>query len=130
MQAGHDGAERDVEDLRRVRVAEVADVDEHDDVTEVVGERGERGHDRVLGEPLDDAVISAAVKTKLARDRTATLTGIEVETVNRTVYLRGTAPDGAAKQRAASLARRVDGVVAVENELEVTKTTRAGDAPQ
>jgi hypothetical protein len=55
--AGHDGPDRDVEDLRRVGVAEVADVDEHDDVAEVVRERRKGRHDRVLGEPLDDAVL-------------------------------------------------------------------------
>ena len=57
VQAGHDGADRDVEDLRRLLVGEVADVDEHDDVAEVV-RHVRRGRRRsVLREPLDDALL-------------------------------------------------------------------------
>ena len=36
MKAGHDRADRDVEDLRRIGVGEVADVDEDDHVAKVV----------------------------------------------------------------------------------------------
>lgn len=79
---------------------------------------------------FDDAGITAAVKSKLIADRTAALTDIDVDTVNGTVYLIGTAPNGAAKQRAAALARQVDGVVAVENNLQTQSATTAGDAPQ
>ena len=57
MEPRHHRADGDVEDLGGVRVAEVADVDEDDDVAEVVGQRRERGHDRVLREPLDDAIL-------------------------------------------------------------------------
>ena len=83
---------------------------------------------RSAGQNIDDAAISAAVKTKLASDKVATLTSVDVDTVNGTVYLNGTVSDAAAKQRAASLARQVDGVVAIENNLQ-TRTDAAGDAP-
>ena len=83
---------------------------------------------RMAGRNIDDAAITAAVKTKLASDKAATLTAVDVDTVNGTVYLNGTAPDAAARQRAAALAREVDGVVAVENNLQ-TKTSTAGDEP-
>ena len=48
VQSAHHGADRDVEDLRRVRVAEVADVDQHEHVTKVVRHLRERIDDRVL----------------------------------------------------------------------------------
>ena len=65
MQAGHDGADRDVEDLRRVRVGEVADVDEHEHVAEVVRHLGERLDDVVLREPLDDALLVGRLALRL-----------------------------------------------------------------
>jgi hyperosmotically inducible protein len=74
---------------------------------------------------LDDSAITTAVKSKLAAERAGTLTKVDVETENGTVHLTGTVPDTAAKQRAAQLARQVNGVVAVENDLK----TPAGDAP-
>ena len=49
MKAGHDGADRDVEDLRRIGVGEVADVDEHDHVAKVVRDGRQRADDVVLG---------------------------------------------------------------------------------
>lgn len=83
---------------------------------------------QTAGRNIDDAAITTAVKAKLAGDRAATLTSVDVDTVDGTVYLNGTVPDAAAKQRAASLARRVDGVVAVENNLQ-PRPAAAGDAP-
>ena len=59
VQARHDGADRDVENLRGVGVGEVADVDEHDDVAKVVRHLGQRSDDVVLRQPLDDAVLVA-----------------------------------------------------------------------
>jgi hyperosmotically inducible protein len=80
------------------------------------------------GRNIDDAGITTAVKAKLGGDRAATLTSVDVDTVSGTVYLTGIVPDAAAKQRAASLARQVDGVVAVENNLQM-RPAAAGDAP-
>jgi hypothetical protein len=75
---------------------------------------------------IDDAAITTAVKAKLAAEKATTLTSVDVDTVDGTVFLNGTVADAAAKQRAAALARQVDGVIAVENNLQ---TTAAGDAP-
>ena len=55
MQTGHDGADGDVEDLRRVLVGEVADINEDDHVTEIVRHLGEGLHDLVLRQALDDS---------------------------------------------------------------------------
>ena len=68
MKTGHDGADRDVQDLGRVRVAEVAEVNEHEHVTEVVRHCGERRHDVVLRQTLYDLVlVGDAVPVLLAR---------------------------------------------------------------
>lgn len=83
---------------------------------------------RTAGRTIDDAAITAAVKTELATDRAKTLTSVDVDTVNGTVYLNGMVPDGDAKRRAEQLARSVDGVGRVVNNLQ-TRPVQAGDAP-
>jgi osmotically-inducible protein OsmY len=80
-------------------------------------------------ENFEDATISASVKTNLATDRASTLTAVDVDTVNGTVYLTGTVADQAAKQRASDLASQVDGVARVVNSLQI-RGTAAGDAPR
>jgi len=84
---------------------------------------------RSAGRNVDDAAITASVKTRLAEDSARTLTAVDVDTVNGIVYLTGTVPDAAAKQRATQIARHVDGVARVENNLQ-TKSVAAGDAPK
>ena len=84
---------------------------------------------RSAGRNIDDAAITATVKTKLAEDSARTLTAVDVDTVNGIVYLTGTVPDAAAKQHATQIARHVDGVARVENNLQ-TKSVPAGDAPK
>jgi hyperosmotically inducible protein len=84
---------------------------------------------RSAGRTIDDATISASVKSKLAADAGAkTLTSVDVDTVNGTVYLSGTVPDAATKERAARLAREVDGAQRVVNNLQ-TRSSMAGDDP-
>lgn len=82
---------------------------------------------RSAGRNIDDASITAAVKGKLAADRAASLTSVDVDTVAGTVYLTGTVPTAASKQRATELARQVDGVARVVNNLQAKS---AGDAPR
>jgi hyperosmotically inducible periplasmic protein len=71
------------------------------------------------GETVDDASITAAVKTKLAGEKVATLTKIDVDTNKGTVYLNGNVESAAMKTRAADLARQVNGVREVVNNLKV-----------
>jgi hypothetical protein len=80
------------------------------------------------GTSIDDAAITASVKTKLVSDRFSTLTSVDVDTVQGTVYLIGTVPDEAAKNRAGELAREVSGVTDVVNQLK-TSSRVAGDSP-
>jgi len=72
------------------------------------------------GQPeLDDAALSTAVKTKLAAEKVQTLTSVDVDTAQGIVSLSGTVESEAVKQRAAELARQVEGVREVVNNLQV-----------
>ncbi len=66
-----------------------------------------------------DMAITAEVNTRLARDSQLSALQINVDTASGRVVLRGSAPDTDARARATELARGVDGVVAVDNELNV-----------
>jgi hyperosmotically inducible protein len=74
---------------------------------------------RTAGENIDDATITAQVKSKLAAEKVSTLTKVDVDTNLRTVYLSGVVDSEETKQRAASIARSVKGVNAVVNNLSV-----------
>jgi osmotically-inducible protein OsmY len=66
-----------------------------------------------------DATITAGVKRKLAGENIATLVKINVDTNQGTVHLNGTVDSPASKERAAELARQVEGVRQVLNNLKV-----------
>ena len=72
------------------------------------------------GRQVDDATIKAEVKTKLAKDvRLSTLTNVEVNSTNGVVTLAGQVANEADRLYAEQVARSVDGVVRVNNELQV-----------
>jgi osmotically-inducible protein OsmY len=72
------------------------------------------------GRQIDDAAIKTSVKAKLAADvKLSTLTTIEVNSTNGIVTLAGQVNDPDDRMRAESVARSVDGVVRVNNELQV-----------
>ena len=71
------------------------------------------------GENVDDATITASVKTKLAGEKPATLTKVDVDTNKGTVYLTGNVENPAIKARATELAREVSGVHEVVNNLKI-----------
>ncbi len=68
-----------------------------------------------------DAAITTEIKARLARDSHLSALAIDVDTEGGRVVLRGTAPDGAVRSQATQLARTVEGVVAVDNELSVQR---------
>jgi hyperosmotically inducible protein len=74
---------------------------------------------KTAGETVDDASITAAVKTKLAAEKLSTLTKVDVDTNKGTVYLNGNVDSAAVKARAAEIARQVKGVRDVVNNLKV-----------
>ncbi len=72
------------------------------------------------GRQVDDATIKAAVKAKLAADvRLSTLTNVEVNSTNGVVTLAGEVHNMDEKRAAGDVARTVDGVVRVNNNLQV-----------
>ncbi len=74
------------------------------------------------GRQIDDAGIKTAVKAKLAADvKLSTLTNIEVNSTNGVVTLAGMVNNDEEKALAGSVARSVDGVVRVNNELQVKR---------
>lgn len=74
---------------------------------------------RTAGQVIDDATLTARVKTALAREPGVSALAINVDTDRGVVYLKGrvSSPDEAA--RASDVARRVEGVRRVVNELDV-----------
>jgi hyperosmotically inducible protein len=71
------------------------------------------------GTNVDDATITASVKSKLAAEKVATLTKVDVDTNKGTVYLTGNVENAAIKARATEVARQVDGVREVVNNLKL-----------
>ncbi len=76
---------------------------------------------RAAGEVLADSGITAQIKSSLAADAELKVLDISVETQAGHAALRGTAPNAAARDRAAELATAVQGVVAVDNQLTVVQ---------
>ncbi|HTK89828.1 MAG TPA: BON domain-containing protein [Verrucomicrobiae bacterium] len=74
---------------------------------------------KTTGEQIDDATITAEVKSKLAAEKISTLTKVDVDTSLRTVYLNGVVNSEEMKQRAGTIAASVRGVHAVVNNLSV-----------
>lgn len=66
-----------------------------------------------------DAAITTSVNAALVRDSELSAGSINVDTVDGRVALRGSAPDVASRERATTLAMRVDGVKSVDNQLAV-----------
>ena len=74
---------------------------------------------QTVGSYVDDAGITAAVKTALAADPALSALKIDVDTSNGVVKLTGPAPDAQARDRAGVLAAAPKGVRSVDNLLTV-----------
>ncbi len=74
---------------------------------------------RTLGQNIDDSAITASVKAKLAAEKIATLTRIDVDTNQGVVALNGTVQSADMRTRAEEIARQVKGVRDVINNLRV-----------
>jgi len=81
--------------------------------------------DRSVGEKIDDAKITTAVKTKLTTDRVKNLVDVSVETNDGVVRLTGKVPTADDKFEAERIARRTNGVREVRNELRVESSPSA-----
>jgi hyperosmotically inducible protein len=76
---------------------------------------------KTTGQTVDDATITASVKSKLVADKATNLTRVDVDTNNGTVYLNGTVETPEQKTKAEQLAWQAKGVRAVVNNLQVQR---------
>jgi hyperosmotically inducible protein len=72
-----------------------------------------------MGQKVDDTLITTQVKAKLIADPATEAYKINVETKGAVVQLSGFVDSADAKQRAGDVARSVDGVNSVDNDLEI-----------
>ena len=75
---------------------------------------------RTAGRTAADAGITGKVKAALAADDLVKARNINVDTIRGVVQLNGTVGSSAEKERALSLARRVEGVVEVKDNLKTS----------
>jgi hypothetical protein len=84
---------------------------------------------RTTVDRIDDSITTAAVKTKLAADRFATLSEIDVETHQGLVTLGGLVDDETLRQRAVYLAGQARGVRAIVNNIQVRQAAVPSPPP-
>ena len=77
-----------------------------------------RGQETV-GAYVDDTAITTSVKARFVDNREVDATSIRVETLNGTVMLSGFAKSTTERNTAESIARGVNGVKSVKNEIAV-----------
>ena len=73
-----------------------------------------------VGEKIDDMAITAKVSGNLAKDPDLSAIKINVDTKDGVVTLNVPAPTAAAKDKATAIAKEVQGVTSVNNQLMVT----------
>jgi hyperosmotically inducible periplasmic protein len=81
-----------------------------------------RASGRSFGEMVDDATVTATVKSKLAWSKHAAALTTNVLARSGKVTLQGTADSAAAKELAEALAMNTRGVTAVDNQLKIGST--------
>ena len=77
-----------------------------------------RGQETV-GAYVDDTGITTLIKSRFIENKSVDAASISVETLNGTVMLSGFAKSASEKSAAEIVARKVDGVKAVRNEIAV-----------
>ncbi|HMM47557.1 MAG TPA: BON domain-containing protein [Thiobacillaceae bacterium] len=83
-----------------------------------IGERIDEAS-REAGQAIDDSQITATIKSKYVADDTLKALDISVDTEHGTVTLTGEVQNDSAKTLAEQIARGVEGVVNVNNQLTV-----------
>lgn len=74
---------------------------------------------KTAGQSMSDASITAAVQSKLTGDRISNFTRVDVDTEGGVVNLSGIVLSADQRKRAEELARQVNGVVRVNNNLQI-----------
>ena len=77
-----------------------------------------RGQETV-GAYIDDATITTQIKSRMIENKSVDAASIKVETLNGTVMLSGFAKNATEKATAETIARDVNGVKSVRNEITV-----------
>lgn len=77
-----------------------------------------RGQETV-GAYIDDATITTQIKSRMLNDKDVSGTSISVETLNGTVMLSGFAKSSKERSTAEAIARDVNGVKMVKNEIAI-----------
>lgn len=78
---------------------------------------------KTTGQTIDDASITASVQKKLTSDKLSNFVRINVDTDQSVVTLKGTVRSVEEKSRAEDLARQVNGVTKVNNNLSIQSIT-------
>lgn len=79
-----------------------------------------RGQETV-GAYIDDTTITTQIKARMVDDKSVDAAAISVETLKGTVQLSGFAKSADEKERAEAIARRVNGVKAVQNSIAIRR---------
>ena len=74
-----------------------------------------------IGDYFDDISVNSSVKAALAADRSLDSAGIDVETKERVVFLKGSVASEEQKIRAGQIVFKVSGVRGVANNLQVQR---------
>ena len=78
------------------------------------------GPTRTAGQAVDDATIGTKVKAAIVKDPELSALKVNVDTTQGNVRLKGEVKNITLRQRAEALARSVEGVKSVDNQLIVT----------
>jgi hyperosmotically inducible periplasmic protein len=84
---------------------------------------------KTIGENVDDSLITASVKSRLVAERTKSLTSVDVDTRQGVVYLKGTVATAEQRAEAERIARTVNGVRQVVNNLTIEPRVSGVAAP-
>ena len=78
---------------------------------------------KTTGQTMDDASVTASVQGKLTRDKLSNFSRIDVDTNRGIVTLNGVVRSAEEKSQAEEIARQVEGVTKVNNNLQIQSTS-------
>lgn len=78
---------------------------------------------KTAGQSIDDASVTASLQGKLTADRLSNFSRINVDTDRGVVLLNGVVRSAEEQTRAEELARQVEGVTKVNNNLQIQSTS-------
>lgn len=80
---------------------------------------------KTAGQTIDDATVTTSVQAKLTRDKASNFSRIDVDTNRSIVTLNGVVRTEEEKSRAEALARQVEGVSKVNNNLQIQSISKS-----